>query len=508
MNNYQAWLETPGVVRIALVQVLPLVNGSLTPRYLSTHSIAVDSIEYLPVIKGDIVISESISTEYSASISYGDISIANNAGQYDSWLNDIWVNKAIHIYVGSLPAPGTAVSLADFELVFNGLVSDIDSKDRSVLSLKLRDKLEKLNTSISEALLGNYYQGNILDDNSTIYQNQYKNSLKPIVFGEVHNITPLLTDPSLLEYMVNQESVEQIVEVRDNGIPVAFTTIGQGPTIPAGSFRLLSSPSGVITCSVQGVVRTVNISTATTSTTYTNTAANTVATILKHWEPSLGYAEIDATSFSTLGVQAVGVYITDRANALSVCQDIAKDCGLILSVTRSGTVKLVDLTIPTSADITITESDILLNSLNLSSKVPVQAGVKLGYAKNWTIQNNLLTAIPQQHKDMYAVEYLESVQYDSTIKTNYSATVEPELITTYLIDKAEADAVALKVLNLFKQQRKVFSMRCTAKWLSLQVGDSVSLQMSRFNLDLGTLGIVLSTKPNWLRGYIEIEVLV
>lgn len=501
MLNYQTWLQTPNIVRIALVQVQALVSGSLTTRYLSTHGVIVDGTQYLPIIKGTISIDESISTNYSASISYGDIELANT-GEYDSWLSDVWVNKSIKIYIGSMPAPGVASVIGDFELIFDGIVEDIDSKNRNQLNLKIRDKLEKLNTSVSETLLGNYNPQSLVG-----WTNQYANSLKPLVFGEVHNITPLLVEPALLEYMVNTEAVEQIIEVRDNGVPVAFTTTGT-ITIPTGSFRLLKSPVGTVTCSVQGVKRTVNITGATYSSTYTNTASNTIATILKFYGQQLAYTEIDSSSFGTLGTQAVGVYVSDRVNVLSLCQEIAKSCGLVLSTSRSGQVKLVDLSIPTSASISITESDMFLNTLQISQKVEVVAGVKLGYAKNWTVQNNLLTAIPQEHKDLFATEWLESSQTDATVKTNYSVTVEPALENSYLIDKTQADTVALKKLNLFKVPRRIYTMTCTAKLLSVQVGDAVTLTASRFSLSGGVLGRVVATKPNWLRGTIEIGVLV
>lgn len=505
MINYQAWLETSNVVRIALVQAQASVSGSLTTRYLSTHGVTVDGIQYLPIVRGAISVDESISTSYSASISYGDIELANPTGAYDSWINDIWVNKSVKIYIGSLPAAGTSSVIGDFELIFDGIVEDIDSKNRSQLNLKIRDKLEKLNTSISEVLLGNYFQGSIVSEVTTV--NQYRNNLKPIIFGEVHNITPLLSDPTLLEYMVNLEAVEQIVEVRDNGVPVAFTTSGT-IAIPAGSFRLLRSPVGAVTCSVQGTKRTINIAAATATTTYTNTVSNTIATVLKLFGQQLAYTELDSVSFAALGTQAVGVYVGDRVNVLQLCQDIAKSSGLVIATSRSGQVKLVDLSIPTSATIAITESDMLLNSLQISEKLGVVAGVRLGYAKNWTIQNTLQTAIPQQHKDLYATEWLESIQTDTTVKTNYSVTVEPTLEPSYLIDKTQADAIALKKLNLFKTPRKVYTMTCTAKFLSVQTGDAVTLTSSRFGLNSGVLGRVVSTKPDWLRGKIDIGILI
>jgi hypothetical protein len=521
MNNYQTWLETPNIVRIALVQAQAIVGGVLTTRYISTHSVIVDGIDYLPIIRGTISIDESISTSYAASISYGDIELANNNGEYDSWLDDIWGNKSIRIYIGELPQPGATSVIGDFELVFDGMLDDIDSKSRSSLNLKLRDKLEKLNTSVSEALLGNYYHGQIVAE--TVALNQYRNSLKPLCFGEVHNITPLLTDPSMLEYMVNLEGVEQVIEVRDSGVPVPFTTIGATLQLPAGSFRLLRSPTGTVTCSVQGMKRKI-LDNYNYSNEYLNTAANAIATIIKLFGNQTGnYVDfeyvldnyitdsdilLDMPSFSTLGTQAIGLYLTDRVNVLTICQDLAKSCGLILTTTRLGTLRLVELDVPTTASINITESDMLLNTLAISQRLEVIAGVRLGYAKNWTVQANLLTSIPQQHKDMYATEWLESTQSDSVVANNYSTTIAPALEYSYLIDKAQADTVSLKKLNLFKTKRKIITMTCTAKMLSVQVGDAVRVTAARFGLSGGALGRVVSTKPNWLRGTIEIGVLI
>ena len=150
----------------------------------------------------------------------------------------------------------------------------------------------------------------------------------------------------------------------------------------------------------------------------------------------------------------------------------------------------------------------LLNTLSVAQKLDVIAGVKLGYAKNWTVQPSLLTSIPQEHKDLYATEWLESSQTDSAVKNNYSVTVEPALESSYLIDKAQADVVSLKKLNLFKAQRKIMKMTCTAKHLSVQIGNAVTITASRFGLSSGVLGRVVSTKPNWLKGTIEIGVLI
>lgn len=504
MLNYQQWLEKPETVRILLVQI-ERTTGTVT-EYLSTHTVTVGGQAYDGIVKSTFEINESISTDYSASISYGSVDVVNGNGERDNWLTNayIWVNKPIRVYIGELPQPGATASLTnDFELIFDGIIADIDSKDRFTVSFKVRDKLEKLNTSVSETLLGNYFNG--VDNVSTAtYNNQNKNNLRPLCFGEVFNVAPLVTDPVNLEYMVHNAAVELIIEVRDNGVPVIFNTSG----VRAGSFRLLRNPAGSITCSLQGSLQAVNTTTGAVSDSYTPTARNTILSILRSFGKTLSASEIELSSFNgAYATEAVGVYLSDRANVLQVCQEIAKSCGCVLTVTRLGKVKLINLAIPSSATITIGDGDTILNSLKQNRRIDVIAGVKIGLAKNYSIQNNLLTSIPQQHKDIFASDFQESVSTDATVKTNYSITTEPSLESSYLIDSAEADAVALKKLNLFKAGRVIYGMECTAKFMSVQLGDAVSLTSSRFGLS-NTLGLVTATKPNWLKGTIELEVLV
>lgn len=506
MLNYQSWLEKQNIIRILLVQVDVLYNGSTSTQYFSTHGVTVDGIQYPALMRTGFSLSESIGLDYTANISYGDIELINGNGELDSWLTSayVWVNKSVRVYVGELPAAGSISALTDYEQVFSGVVSDIDSKDRYTLNIKIRDKLEKLNTSISEALLGNYYNG-VDNVDTSVYINQNNNSIRPVCFGEVFNITPLLSDPVNLHYMINTVEVERIIEVRDNGVPVLFS---QDSPVPLGSFRLLKSPVGLVTCSVQGTKRLVSTSTGAVSSGYNNSASNTILAILRSYGKTLDVSEIDLPSFVNLGSYSVGVYLSERANVLQVCQAIARDCGHVLTITRQGKVRLVDLKIPTSYVATVSEADMLLNSLSISKKLDVVAGVKLGYSKNYTQQPNLLTAIPQQHKDFYTSDYTESVKQDSGVKQAYSITVEPTLEETYLIDSAEADTVSLSILNLFKVPRTVYRFTGTAKLLSVQVGDGILLSnIARFGLS-STTGLIVSTSPNWIKGTIDLEVLV
>ena len=156
MNNYIQWLKSTTTARVLLVQVQVEVSGVLQTKYLSTAPVTVDSVEYLAIVKSNISISNNINIDYTSSISFGDIELANNSGMYDSWMQYIWTNKSCKVYYGGIPSQPTNQSLSqDYELIFDGIVEDIDAKSLTTLNLKIRDKLEKLNYPVTDQYLGN-----------------------------------------------------------------------------------------------------------------------------------------------------------------------------------------------------------------------------------------------------------------------------------------------------------------------------------------------------------------
>lgn len=242
LSTFQAWLKNDNAIRCVLVEVdvKQFVGGSVVTRYLSNTGYVTSATDtpantiYLPYISGGVKFTESLSVDGSFSLSYGDIELNNTSGNLDSWISDYWANRRIRVYIGDR----TWVR-DDFWLIFDGVVTGVDTRKRETLNLKLGDKLQRLNYPMTEAKLGGATSN--------------ADKLVPLCFGECHNVEPLLADPATHEYIVHNGTIEDIIEVRDNGVPVTVTEI------PAtGRFRLSSSPAGQITASVQGAVPSVN----------------------------------------------------------------------------------------------------------------------------------------------------------------------------------------------------------------------------------------------------------
>ena len=484
---FTKWLKDSSGIRCVLMEVVAKVGGVETTHYLSNKGYVTGGSDvpanrnYSPIIVGGVKFTESLSLDGAVSLSFGDIEVDNLTGSRDSWLDDVWANRAVNIYIGDV-----RWKRSDFRLIFSGLVVGIDSKNSGKINLRLGDKLQRLNTTVSEVkLLGSTAK---------------KDDLIPLCFGECHNVSPLLVDASVNEYQVHGGPIESIIEVRDNGVPVLFTAFSA-----TGKFRLTNQPTGVVTASVQG----------DKPATY----VNDIASLIKRLAIGYGIAakrftlsEIDTASFDAFSAsnpQPVGLFLKDRANVLECVNKLAASVGGRLIVNRSGKLSLLRVTLPRpSAGRSVGPSDMLERSLVLSQYPVVEAGIKLGYCKNYTVQDNLQTGIPQEHMAMFKDEWLTVTRTDSVAAVDYVTYTEPVIEETLLLTAASAAAEAGRRLSMASTQRKVFKYTGFAHLMLEELGGTQTLTHPRFGLSGGVRGQIISLATDWLNPHITIEVLI
>ena len=524
-SEYQTWLEDPSAIRILLVEltVYDVVAVANKTFYLSSGNYTTTSadVSYSGIISKGIDISETLDISgESAGISFGDLELYNPLGELDAWLDAgkfIWVNKSIKMYYGDprWVCANQAAIYNTFRLVFNGTIADIDSRSRTTVNIKIRDKLERLNAPITESVLGTTgtWSGGQTNKDTAI----------PLTFGEVFNATPLLRDPSTLSYQFNNGQTELLIEIRDNGVPI-YTHNGTSIIIDAdtpttvslstGIFSLPKPLVGTCTVSLQGLPGSIDSS--------GNVAAynNNIARIIAYIVTQLGKAstklsastELDLTNlnaFATANTQKIGVYIEGRENVLNVCQQIASSVGAQLFMSREGKLQLLQIGVPTAdTSVAVTDDDIIEGTLQISQSLTPVAAVRLAYGKNYTTQEGLATGIPQAAKTEYAIDVLTVTATDSTVKSLYSLDTLPEPKETVLIVTSEAQTEAQRLLDYYKVAREVFKFTGTSRLLSLKLGQAVTLKHNRFNLSTAKSGQVVSLAPNWIAGTIEVEVLI
>ncbi|HEY9704861.1 MAG TPA: hypothetical protein V6C58_20640, partial [Allocoleopsis sp.] len=397
-------------------------------------------------------------------------------------------------------------------------IKDIDSKSRDTLNVKFRDKMERLNVAVTDEKLGTYgtWSGGQSNQEAVI----------PLVFGEVFNYEPLLIDPSQLEYKFSLGQSEQLLEVRDNGVPIYTSdgdTSGAIVNLANSTFKLTRNPAGTITVSAQGTVKSLVIEgdTYTPINAYSNSVTHIIGTLVTEYgkaenqlDPATELDIYNPVAYNT----PVGYLVQDRENLINVCSAIAGSVGGQLFFNRIGKLQMLSLTDSVTDGGSITENDMVLNSFSIKLRTEVIGAVRLGYCKNWAVQTGLLTGIPESSKDSFATEWLELLVTHADTINKYKLDTSAEMQETYLIKSdnmggwAGGNNVQIneadRRLNLFKIPRTVYKFTGIASMLNLELGQKVTLYHSRYGLSGGVLGIVVALSPDWLNGKVDVEVFV
>jgi len=509
------WFNTPGHIKCTLLDIDNVVTPTSTTSgvTLNFSSLAYHdgTIAYNACVQGGLDFTEQLNADGgSANLGFGSINLVNTFGINDQFLTYIWNRRPIKIYLGD---PSWVKS--DFVLIFDGLVQDLTSNGENELVLSLYNKLQRLNDSLTEKTLYSsgysYSEASKTVTGGIVTKNE---TLLPITLGECFNIQPLLVDNGITAtgtsgngniYMMHDGPVEGIIEVRDGGAPIAITE-----NISSGIFTLQQPPISTITCSVQG--------------DSTGGYSNTVPGIISKIATSNKYGTVAANRFTTADLdfaadtRKVGIYIKDKINMLEVCNQLASSINSSLicpsitvdisGVISSSKLKLVELKEPLLANVQyeLTDDYLVQGSQAVTEIFPIKPNIKLGYCKNFTIQQTVGDAVNSASN--FDVEYFYSTQENAANKQLYRDAGTVDEVPTLLIVSSEADTEANKRLSLWQVPRFLITASYLPHYLFTQLGDIVKLTSSRFNLQNGKPGIVYSVNRNWITGMVQIGVLI
>jgi hypothetical protein len=485
-----AWLKSSAAYRVVLIEAAVQIDGVESVVYFATKPFttgpgdAPANTTYLPIATVGRLFTERLLLDGEGGLSAGELELENVGGARDAWAGPgyIWNNRSIKAYIGDV-----RWARADFRMIFNGIVADIAPRGRQALALKLRDKLQRLNTAISEVKLGG--------------TSEQRDALLPIALGQVFNVTPLLTNAAILKYQVHAGAIDSIIEVRDNGAPVAFT-----PGLAAGTFQLQAAPAGVVTASVRGAA----------AGGYVDTAAQLVKRLVTSYgkasdrftDADLDLANIAA--FDAVHQQSLGVYSTARQNVLAACQMLLGSVGAQLVMSRLGLARLIKVALPgAGTPVVIRPEHMVDGTLQPAARTDVVGAVKLGFARAWTAQDaGTLANLPEVHKALFAEEWLTTTKTDQSTLATYRLNAEPVQVDTMLLTRADADAEAQRRLDLWKVPRTTYEFEGVPELLALELGQAVTVYAPRFGMDAGVTGIVISLAPDWETGRVTVGFLV
>lgn len=494
------WLNSANHVKCILVDISEVRNQTNTADTTFYFSSLPYTPEYNPILQSGLSFTESLSIDASISISYGTIELDNTAGHSDSLLTYVWKRRPIKIYLGD-----PSWTKSDFVLIFDGLVEDLISTNENSLTISLFDKLQKLNDVLQTRAIKD------LSYSESITTSTTRDTVLPLLFGEAFNLQPLYVDNGSTAntgkiYKVHDGNIDDIIEVRDNGVPVPIIK-----KLSTGEFETASNPQGVLTC------------TARANATSICTVPELIKIIVKnHGNTTNRFVDADIDFSAVSGnTSKVGLYCKDRLNILDACSQLAKsiNAGLVCSsISITGTnlsnyqvttskLKLIELKAPTgTSKWNLTDDYMVEGSLSIRETFPVKPTVKLAYCKNYTIQQTVSEGLNPGSNFSEEYLYITNTLAQEQILYRDTGSVEEE--TTALLITSEASAEAQKRSQLWGTQRFLINATYLPQFIFVQLGDIVSITSNRFSLSSSKQGIIYSVTRNWLTGLVDIGVLV
>lgn len=480
LTHLQGWLLDDNACRCILVEVQAFNGQEEVTLYLSNRNYITTKDEvpehtaYLPCITEVAPLIEKMDIDGAASLSLGEISLSNHAGDITDWLGWIFDNRPIKVFIGDLNWPRS-----QFEVIYEGIVATLQVKSNELFALPVTDKLQRLNGAINEEL----------DD---------ADETLPMCFGEVSNIKPKLIDPVNLRYQVHTRKISGIIEVRDRGLPVNFSV-----NVDEATFQLGSKPFGEVTCSVWG----------DTNPHYHDTPTEIIKQIVTGFGPEpLTPEELDNESLDEFALKTnkcIGVYIDERSNILNVIREIAFSVGGSVCTSADGKLRLIQVEAPETLQyvMELDENNIAENSFRILSKLDVMTSLKLGYNRNYAPDSELSVGMPTEHQKQFDGEWKYVKVKDDSLIALYRHTEEPVPQYTHLQVRSEALAECQRWFDIFKTQRFIFSIEGYEELLQLELGDVIHLLHRKFGFHNGRNAMVIGLAKNWSNGTVRVEFL-
>jgi hypothetical protein len=487
------------VDNVGTVQTLYFSSGN----YVTGPGETPASTAYIPRITqpGNLarMMFQDATTAGQSQVSYGTCEIENIDASLDYILGYSLDKRKLRLLVGDPAKPYNTFTLAQ------RITMQQPEVTYKSLSIILRDRQLELDMP----LCANLYGGTNVLPAGKDGAADIAGSPIPRLYGTALNFVPILCNTSLLIYQVHDGAIATVSNVYDSGNALTrgadYTTLadveatapatGQYRVYPPGGyFRLGSDPTGQLTCDAsQGA-----------------TVANrTCAQILKQVALDMGLPATDISVADVAGLDALnsaecGVWVQDTSTGLTVMDQVAQSVGAYFGFDRLGNLRMARLDVPSGAPV-ITFSNInvadidRVRSNDSNNGIPAYR-VTLTYAKNYTVQTSgLAGAVTPARALVLKQPSQTSMGQDLTVRTKYlwAAAMTRD---TLLVNKADADAEAARLLGIFKVSRNMYTLNVKLDQptiAAIDLGVVVSVQVPRFGMNSGALLRVLGITADY-----------
>ena len=453
--QYQTWLADIGQQRTLLIEL--------------DHATGTQYIANVPYISGpadtnanriyDDALSEAVDIEsrLDGEFSLGEITVVND-GSFNAWLQYKWAGHEIRLLLGDKDW-----SLNDFRIVARTINAGISDVSPGKIRFNIRD---------AKAMFDKPLQATLLASDQPV----------PIALGQPFNVLPALTDDPTYEYQVNENSITSAV-VRDNGVIVGHTA-----DYSNGKYTLVARPQGNLGVDV----------------TEPN---NTVKEIVNWACARVGKTAVQA-SLDALPAYPLGLYYDAETTVEQVLDDACRSIGAYWRINANGEVVVNELVEPAVvADLIITEDDIAAGELKLIDVEPPLKILTLNYDRNYApVARDSLAGMLDSNPALAEKLTTDWQQVSAANAVADYPLAIGQIIDSYLINGADAQAECDRIAALRSVRREVWAVGCFLAPSQIAVGQTVQIFNPRFGFDVGKNALVIAVNRSYTRNQVDLEV--
>lgn len=429
--------------------------------------------------------------------SFGAIRILNGDGDFDDMTDLYWAGRSIKVYAGA-----SDFTRDQFVKVFDGVCASIEFfEDEIIFNIQNNEK-----TLESEFIQTTYGGTGGIDGGSDLAEKP-----KPLLYGECLHISPILVDATNLIYQIHDGSIEAVTGVYDRGvaltsggdvadISLATVSAGQFKTqLSGGYIKLGSSPAGQITVDAKG----------DNSGGYVSKSGAIVTRLLrtKLGAYNLGDSQIDQGGFNQVDIDIpadIGIYIADKTSVRNVIDSILTPIQCYWTYNSEGMITAGVGKEPSESVYVLDENNIIDGEIKAVSTYTPSWKITVGYARNWTNQNEVATAASESYRDFSQQEFRQIVIEDRNIRT-FSALSDEKIFNTLILNQSDATTQATRISNLFNKRRTVYKIVAKDVLFRVFIGDTVTVILNRFGLDSGKNFLVVGLSYDAETNLTELE---
>jgi len=452
-------------------------------------------------------------------VSFGEMRIANGDGSLDM----LRTRYAFAGWPAKLMIGDTTLTYDNFETLITGKPLQVFFS-MTDLVVSLRDRLEDL----QEPIQTNKYKGDNILPNGLEGGEDLKDKPKPLLFGRVQNVSPILINSAKLIYQVHDGPIEYLPVVYDQGVPLTrdidYATsadmigIQPGPGtfrcwMHGGCFRLGAMPVGTITCDAADVYTLSG-----TEQELSNTAAQVAVRILTHTGGiTMGDINMqDVTHLDLVNPAVVGIWFADETQFGQAVDKVLGSVGAWYGFDRFDQLRIRRHEVPIGGqgvctfrmfgpdtDATIMDFDIVdirfLPTNDPDRGIPTWE-FNVEYGLNYTVQqkDNLAGSVQLDRQTFLGLAVRTATASNEAVKTPYPL-AKTKKITTVLLDAAAAQAEANRLLSIYQAQRdfiEIDTPMSSELIATVDIGDQVFVAVPRFNLSAGTPFVIIGMQYN------------